>query len=85
MLDSDVNEIKEWYALAAYLEHCGRDGIPAGYAQPDGRKTVSTRWSPAELTQNLNWISGVVLAVLLLLIALAVLLFRVLRRRKRKA
>ena len=83
--DSDGNEIKEWYALAAYLEHCGREGIPAGYASPDGRKTVSTRWSPAELTQNLNWISGAVLAVLLLVIVLAGVLLRVFHRRKRKA
>src|SRR5699024_7053229 len=35
------NELKEWYALAAYLQSFGEDGLPDSYAQPDGRKEVS--------------------------------------------
>ena len=45
--DVNGNEIKEWYALAAYLQSFGEEGVPARYAQPDGRKDVSRSWSPA--------------------------------------
>ena len=55
--DVNGNEIKEWYALAAYLQSFGEEGVPARYAQPDGRKDVSRSWSPIELVKNPNWIT----------------------------
>ncbi len=74
--DQNGNEIKEWYALAAYLESFGEDGIPNTYADTDGRKDVSHSWSPAQMVKNLNWISLVTLAVLILVVALVVVLVR---------
>ena len=68
--DADGNEIKEWYALAAYLQNFGEDGVPDWYAEPDGRKGVSDSWNPVEHVVNLNWITVLALAV----IALQVLL-----------
>lgn len=83
--DKNGNEIKEWYALAAYLQTFGQDGIPSSYAQSDGRKEVSHSWNPIELLKNPNWITFVTLLVLVLIVALAVFLVRrfVFRRRRR--
>ena len=82
--DADGNEIKEWYALAAYLQSFGAEGLPLKYAHPDGRKDVSSSWNPAEFVVNLNWITLLVLAVILVLVLLIVLLVRFIIRRKRK-
>ena len=86
--DKDGNEIKEWYALAAYLQWIGEDGIPEswyGDGELHGRKTVSHSWSPGELLTNWNWISYLVLAAALLLILLVVGIVRlIIRRRRRK-
>ena len=83
--DKNGNEIKEWYALAAYFQTFGPDGIPSSYAQSDGRKEVSHSWNPIELLKNPNWITFVTLLVLVLIVALAVFLVRrfVFRRRRR--
>jgi len=82
--DADGNEIKEWYALAAYLQSFGAEGLSAKYAQPDGRKAVSSSWNPSELVVNLNWITLLVLAVILVLVLLIVLMVRFIIRRKRR-
>ena len=83
--DKNGNEIKEWYALAAYLQTFGQDGIPSSYAQSDGRKEVSRSWNPIELLKNPSWITLVTLLVLVLIVALVVFLVRrfVFRRRRR--
>lgn len=70
--DENGNEIKEWYALAAYLRSFGEDGVPSRYSRPngDGRKRVSRSWNPIELVKNPNWIT---LAALLTLAAAVIL------------
>ena len=84
LYDKEGNEIKEWYALAAYLEQFGEEGVSTRYAWSDGRKNVSRSWNPLELLKNLNWISLVVLLVIVVVVALVVLVVRaVIRRRKR--
>ena len=81
--DENGSEIKEWYALAMYLQALGT--IPGRYSAPDGRKAVSRSWNPAELLKNPNWITLLALAVILLAIAAAVLVVRfILRRRRRR-
>lgn len=85
--DADGNEIKEWYALAAYLQSLGDAGIPEEYASPDGdgRKTVSHSWNPVELVKNPNWITLAVLGAAAALVLLAVLVIRwAVRRRRRR-
>ena len=84
--DKNGNEIKEWYALAAYLQSFGQEGIPGSYAQSDGRKEVSRSWNPIELLKNPNWITMVTLLALIVIVALVVFLarrFRAMRRRRR--
>lgn len=74
----DGNEIKEWYALAAYLRHFGDEGVPGWYAEEDGRKDVSSSWNPAEHLVNLQWITLLIVAAMLAAVMLAVLGARVL-------
>ena len=83
--DAGGGEIKEWYALAAYLQHFGADGLPDRYAQPDGRKDVSRSWNPVELVRSPGWPTLLALAALLLILAGAALLIRrIVRRRRRR-
>ena len=84
--DKNGNEIKEWYALASYLQTFGEEGIPTRYARPDGRKDVSRSWNPIELVKSPNWITLVALLVLAVLAALAAFVVRWLhyaRKRRR--
>ena len=74
--DENGNEIKEWYALAAYLQTFGEEGVPSRYARPDGRKDVSRSWNPIELVKSPSWITLAALAVLIAAAALAVFLVR---------
>lgn len=84
--DQNGNELKEWYALAAYLRNFGEDGIHAWYSQMGkgtGTKFVSTGFR--DLFTNLNWISYLVLGLILLVILLVVLIVRfIVRRIKRR-
>lgn len=86
--DANGSEIKEWYALAAYLQSFGEEGVSNRYSLPggDGRKGVSRSWNPVELVKNPNWITLVTLAVLAAAVVLVIFLLRWLhyaRRRRR--
>ena len=81
--DKNGNEIKEWYALAAYLQSFGSEGLSAHYAQPDGRKSVSHSWNPIQLLKNPNWITLAALLVLVLVVLAVYLAVRTIVRRRR--
>ena len=82
LYDENGNELKEWYALAAYLEQFGEDGLPDRYADPaNGCKQVSDSFAPGQLLAGWNGITWVVLGIVLLILALILLLIRPLRRR----
>ena len=89
--DKDGNELKEWCALAAYLQSFGEDGIHDWYAVQNeniGAKSVSDSWNILEHLVNWNWITWAVLGVILLAILLVVLILRVIRcfwRKRRSA
>ena len=84
--DRDGNEIKEWYALAAYLESFGEDGVPDPYEQErgDGRKSVRLDRDFESLTVNLNWITYAALALVLLVVLIVILVIRFIVRRIRR-
>ena len=85
LCDANGNELKEWYALAAYLEQFGEDGLPDRYAAPaNGCKQVSDSFAPGQLLAGWNGITWVVLGIVLLILALILLLIRSLRRRIRR-
>jgi len=82
LYDANGNELKEWYALAAYLEQFGEDGLPDRYAAPaNGCKQVSDSFAPGQLLAGWNGITWVVLGIVLLILVLILLLIRSLRRR----
>ena len=84
--DDQGNELKEWYALAAYLERFGAEGLPDRYENADtlGCKTVSRSWALSQLLTAWNWITWAALGIILLLLTAVVLLVRLIRRRVRK-
>lgn len=84
--DKNGSEIKEWYALAAYLQSFGEEGVPSRYGKPngDGRKVVSHSWNPVELVKNPNWIGGVTLIVLAVVVVLVIFLLRWLRSARKR-
>ena len=83
LYDSSGHELKEWYALAAYLQSFGSGGIPTSYAWPDGRKDVSSSWNPIELIKSPSLLTIGVLLLAAVLVAAVVMLVRALVRRKR--
>ena len=83
--DEQGNELKEWYALAAYLEQFGADGLVTIYADPtNGCKHVYSGFAPGQLLLGWNWITWAVLGLALLLLAVIVLLARLACRRVRR-
>ena len=76
-------EVKEWYALASYLQSMGT--VDSRYAAPEGRKTVSRSWNPIELVRSPGWITLAAMALAVLVVAIIVLLVtKPLRRRSRR-
>lgn len=82
--DSDGNALKEWYAIASYLDDMG-ERMDEQYAQIDGRKIVYASWNPVNLLKNANKFTFILMGILLVLILLVTLTVRaVIRRRKRR-
>ena len=76
-------EVKEWYALASYLQSMGT--VDSRYAAPEGRKTVSRSWNPIELVRSPGWITIAAMVLALLVVAIVVLLAtKPLRRRRQR-
>lgn len=82
--DENGNNLKEWYAIASYLQQMGGTMDPQ-YAQTDSRKVVYSSWNPVKLLQNSNKFTYILLAVIVLLAAVIVLVARAVVRRKKKA
>ena len=79
----DGSEVKEWYALASYLQSMGT--VDARYAAPEGRKIGQPSWNPINLLKNLNFVGGIALLVVLLAILLIIfLIYRVSTRSRRR-
>ena len=75
------SEVKEWYALASYLQDMGT--VDGRYAAPEGRKVSAPSWNPIALLRHPNGITLAVLAVGLVLVLLLTLLCRRVTRRRR--
>ena len=81
--DENGVAVKEWYAIASYLDEMG-ETMDEQYAQVDGRKVVYSSWNPVKLLRNANKFTYILLAVLLVLILLAALIVRAVVRRIRR-
>ena len=80
--NANGSEVKEWYALASYLDEL--DQVPQTYAAPEGRKVVTASWDPVQLLKNPNWITLTVLLVVLLLIVVFGLIIRAVTHSRKK-
>ena len=76
--------VKEWYAIASYLQSMGEEMDPQ-YAQTDGRKVVYSSWNPVKLLSNANVYTWIVLLVLVVLVLAAVLIVCKIRNRKNRS
>ncbi|MBQ7801377.1 MAG: bifunctional metallophosphatase/5'-nucleotidase [Oscillospiraceae bacterium] len=81
--DADGVPVKEWYAIASYLDQMGGE-MDERYAEADGRKDVYSSWNPITLLRSANRFTYILLAVILALMALVVLIVRAAVRRARK-
>ena len=89
--DKKGAELKEWYALAGYLESFAKNEkgvsqIPVRYSEAEGRKVVQDSANLVEVLRNPNKFALIVYGIILFLIALFIVLFifvtRKFRRRK---
>ena len=80
--NADGSEVKEWYAIASYLEAMGT--VSEDYGDLQGRKIIDNSKNPVALLKGANWITMVVLAVVLVVILLLVLVVRVIVRKVKK-
>lgn len=78
--DAQGNEVKEWHAIATYLQSMGGE-VDGRYAQPDGRKLVEASWSPVKLLINPNKFTIAAAVAILVLILIVILIVRTIVRR----
>ena len=77
------SELKEWYALATYLQSMGT--VDGRYAAPEGRKVEDLSWNPVNLLKGLNLIGWIALVVCLAVLALVILIvYRLVTRKSRR-
>ena len=81
--DAQGDEVKEWHAIASYLQTMGGE-MDEAYSRTDGRKVVYSSWNPVKLLRSPNWVTLVVLAVALVLILIVILVIRAVVRRVRR-
>ena len=77
--DENGVPLKEWYAIAAYLQQMGGE-MDEAYSAVDGRKVVYSSLNPVKLLKNANKFTFVLLVLILVVIVVIIL---VVRRRKR--
>lgn len=84
--DANGNELKEWVAIARYLQSFARVNgvpqIPAYYNHNQGRKIVAQATSLLARVSQPNLLAGAVYGLVILLLLLIILAFRRIMRRK---
>lgn len=85
--DDQGNEVKEWYAIASYLQSMGGE-MDQKYGQTDGRKLVYSSWNPVSLLKHAGlptFVAILALVIVVVLLVLMVVLVRkfILRRMRR--
>ena len=75
----DGTPLKEWYAIASYLQDMGAE-MDSRYASADGRKIVYSSWNPVKLLSNANMFTFALLLILLLALLLVYVILRLVRK-----
>lgn len=81
--DSQGAAVKEWYAIAAYLQSMGGE-MDGQYAAPDGRKVIYSSLNPVDLLRNANKFTFIALGLILVVVLAAALTVRAIVRRVRR-
>lgn len=81
--DENGNPIKEWYAIASYIQTMGGT-MDAKYSQPDGRKVVYSSLNPIKLLRAANVFTYVALALIIVILTVVILVVRVIVRKSKK-
>lgn len=88
--DQSGNEVKEWYALASYLESFeqnekGISQIPSYYGEKEGRKLEDDSKNIIELVKQPNKFAFMLYALILIIVLIIVFVIRfIIKRRKKK-
>ncbi|MBQ2943575.1 MAG: bifunctional metallophosphatase/5'-nucleotidase [Ruminococcus sp.] len=82
--DEKGNTVKEWYAIASYLDEMINDEMDKRYAETDGRKLVYSSVSPSMMLRNANVFTYVALALILILLFVLVLVIVLITRKIKK-
>ena len=69
----DGSELKEWYALASYIDSFSGDKVPEKYSEPDGRKLAENTLNPFKLLKQTNKFFWMVIAAVVLVLAVIAL------------
>lgn len=82
----DKGEVKEWYALASYIDAFSDNKIPPAYKGPEGRKVDKTGFNPYTLLKqpnNFGLIAGALVMIPIVIIAGIILWLRKRRHDRR--
>ena len=77
--DDEGSEVKEWYAIASYLQSMGGE-MDQKYGQTDGRKLVYSSWNPVSLLKNAGLPTSLAILALVIVVALLVLMVVLVRK-----
>lgn len=67
-------ELKEWYALASYIDSFKNDKVPERYNDLEGRKVQEDSWNPFKLLKQTNKFFWMIVAAVVLVIAVVALI-----------
>ncbi len=82
--NADGVPLKEWYAIASYMDETMEGTMSESYAQPDGRKVIYSSLNPVKLLKNPNKFTFAALGLILVLVLTVVVIVRAIRRRRKK-
>ena len=81
--DENGNPLKEWYAIASYLDEMDGD-IDAKYSKVDGRKVVYSSLNPIKLLKNANVFTFVALVLIAGVVTGVVFIVRSMKKIRKK-
>ena len=82
--NKDGSELKEWYALASYIDSFKHNKVPAKYGELEGRKVQADSFNPFKLLKQTNKFFWMIIAAIVLVLAvvalIVVLIVKLIRR-----
>lgn len=84
--DGDGEELKEWYAVASYIDSFKDNKVPSYYKTTHGRKIIDNSLNPVKLLKQPNNIAIMLLALCLIpiVIIVGIIVFIVKRKHQRR-